>query len=85
MSNEIQTETDLAIRSVALRILKEIREMEAPIDLIADKRVTKLLYDLYSKIWCEACYDPMNESSRKFAHTLLPDIQSLNDILKFKK
>lgn len=40
---------------------------------------------LYCAIWGDACYDPMNESTRKFALDLLPDIKALNDELKFKE
>lgn len=45
----------------------------------------KELGELYQKIWCEACYDPMNESTETFARKLLPHIQALNTILGFKE
>ena len=47
--------------------------------------VMKALNDLYSKIWCEAMYDPLNDSTRKFAQELLPHIEKLNAIVRFKK
>lgn len=47
--------------------------------------VGKNLRELYGKIWCEACYDSYDESTKKFASELLPHIQALNRILKFKQ
>lgn len=44
-----------------------------------------LLKDLADKIWCEAAYDPRNASTQEFADTLLPLINKLDDIIKFKK
>lgn len=40
---------------------------------------------MYSIIWPEACYDPLDESTRKFAQELFPHIQALNEIFKFKR
>jgi hypothetical protein len=45
----------------------------------------KALSNIYGLIWCEACYDPDNESTQKFARRLLDDIQFVNSILQFKK
>lgn len=45
----------------------------------------KLLHDLYSMIYIEAKYDPYSEETEKYANRLLPGIQRLNEILKFKK
>lgn len=44
----------------------------------------ELLTDLYCKIWTEACYDADCEATQKYARTLLPSIQKLNESLKFK-
>jgi len=49
------------------------------------KPLMEALGRLYGKIWCEACYDPMNESTQKFSRDLLADIQFTNTILGFKK
>jgi hypothetical protein len=45
----------------------------------------KALCELYGQIWCEACYDATNEQMEKFARRLLPHIEAVNAILKFKK
>ena len=47
--------------------------------------VMKALNELYGKIWCEAMYDPQNTATQAFADTLLPHIEKLNAIIRFKK
>jgi protoheme ferro-lyase len=49
------------------------------------EKVFNNLRVLYQKIWCEACYDPLNESTKQLAKELLPHISELNKILEFKK
>ena len=49
-----------------------------------NSEVMKLLSSLYGKIWTEACYDPDNDESRRFALRCLQDIQKLNELLGFK-
>jgi hypothetical protein len=46
--------------------------------------VRRLLNSLYGKIWTEACYDPDNFHTKRYADRLLDDIQRLNELLKFK-
>lgn len=45
----------------------------------------KALREAYSIIWCEACYDPVNEATQRICQRLLPLIQHANAILRFKK
>ena len=45
----------------------------------------KALSKLYGHIWCEAVYDPTNESTKKLCAEMLPLIQQANKILHFKK
>lgn len=45
--------------------------------------VRNILGDLYSRLWAEAAYDPLNESTQKFAAPLAEKIMQLNKILKF--
>lgn len=40
---------------------------------------------LYGVIWTEACYDADTESTQKMCRRLLPHIQKLNEILRFKR
>jgi hypothetical protein len=47
--------------------------------------VNRLLDDLYGAIWIEAIYDARSVESQLFAKKLLPTIQKVNKILKFKK
>ncbi len=44
----------------------------------------KVLSELYGKIWCEACYDPDNADTQKFARKVLPLIEKANEYLRFK-
>jgi hypothetical protein len=57
---------------------------EETVFLSTEGEIGKLLCNLYKNIWVEACYDPYNEHTEKFAGNLLPDISRLNEILKFK-
>lgn len=50
-----------------------------------DKRVNKLLSDVYGVLWAEAHYDAFNESTRRFAEPICAKMQELNEILEFKK
>ena len=68
-----------AIESVEINGEKFFRQTEQ------DKRVNQLLSDVYGQLWAEACYDPFNESTRKFALQLYEKMHELNAILKFKK
>jgi len=54
-------------------------------DTPLNDEVMGLLRDLYGKIWTEACYDPDNMQSEKYARRLLPGIQKLNELLHFKR
>jgi len=67
------------IESVEINGEKFFRQTEQ------DKRVNQLLSDVYGQLWAEACYDPFNESTRKFALQLYEKMHELNAILKFKK
>ena len=49
------------------------------------KDVMAHLNKLYGVIWTEACYDAETESTQKLCRTILPHIQELNTILRFKK
>jgi hypothetical protein len=51
---------------------------------ILTKTQKEQLSEVYGKLWAEACYDPMNESTRKFASPLAVIMQKLNEDLKFK-
>ena len=68
-----------AIESVEINGGKYFRQTEQ------DIRVNQLLSDVYGQLWAEACYDPYNESTRKFALPLYKKMYKLNTILKFKK
>lgn len=52
--------------------------------LVIESEAKRLLCDLYAAIWVNACYDPDNEQVEKFCVPLLPKIQRLNEILRFK-
>lgn len=64
-------------------IISEIQEKTAEFRL--PKKVIEHLNNLYSKIWCNASYDPDNKETQIFSKKLLPDIEALNDIFKFKR
>lgn len=49
-----------------------------------EPKVLKLLSDLYGLIWVEAVYDPNTKETEEYSRRLLPIIQELNGILKFK-
>lgn len=51
---------------------------------IDSKEVKSLLYKLYSTIWTEACYDPLNDGTNFICKKMLPHITRLNELLKFK-
>lgn len=42
------------------------------------------LAKVYGTLWTEACYDPINESTREFAKPLCEIMAKLNEDLKFK-
>ena len=70
-----------------MKVIAEIDEKEYGL-LCKPSEVQPLMQALsrvYSLIWCEACYDPYNEETRKFAQRMLEDIQLANKILQFKK
>jgi hypothetical protein len=52
--------------------------------IAVDDECFEHLNKLYSLIWIEACYDPDNEHSARFAAKCLPHIKALNVKLKFK-
>jgi hypothetical protein len=58
---------------------------EKTVHLSTEGEVGELLCALYRDIWIEAHYDPDNERTEKYAKKLLPAIQRLNKILKFKR
>jgi hypothetical protein len=51
---------------------------------VSDKSMRHLA-EIYSIVWCEACYDAYNEHTKKFAERILPHIKALNDELKFER
>jgi hypothetical protein len=44
----------------------------------------RLLHVIKSTVWGEACYDPLNDSTQKFAARLTEPVQALCDRLKLK-
>ena len=48
-----------------------------------DKGAKKLLREVYLTLWTEACLDPTNPISQKFATSLLSEMSQANDILHF--
>ena len=79
-------EKDIVIsQDVKITITEKQMAELGVVNIEKHKEVYVLLYKLYCDIWCEACYDMTNEEYRKFALKLLPHIQRLNDILRFKR
>lgn len=62
---------------------KETMTVTKTVELEQEARTE--LYALYQKIWCESSYNPSNEETRKFAQELLPHIQALNKLWRFKE
>jgi len=76
---------EMAIKIEARRIIEAVKEALAKPEPQIDEQCRKLLNELYCQIWCEACYDPYNESTSTWARErLLKPIQELNKILRFK-
>ena len=70
-----------------MRIIAEVDEKDYGL-LCKPSEVKPLMAALarvYGQIWCEACYDPYNDSTRQFAKKMIDDIQFANSILHFKK
>lgn len=40
---------------------------------------------MYGTIWTEACYDAETESTQTMCRSLLPHIETLNRIMRFKR
>lgn len=70
-------------KKIAQELIKNIEILESRTSISED--ALKNMNRLYSSIWTEACYDPLNESTREFALKLLPHIQALNEEFKFKE
>lgn len=68
---------------LAEKLKQNIDELKARCK-VSDEAMTNMSL-LYSLIWTEACYDPMNESTERFAKKLLPHIQALNAEFRFKR
>ena len=70
-----------------MKVIAEIDEKEYGLicKLSEVEPLMKALGAMYCIIWPEACYDPLNASTRKLAEELLPHIQKANEILRFKK
>lgn len=66
------------------KIIDELQDINTYQLQIESKEVKSLLYNLYSTIWTEACYDPLNDSTRVLCEKMLPHITRLNELLKFK-
>lgn len=66
------------------KIIDELQDINSYSLQIESEEVKSLLYKLYSTIWTEACYDPLNDSTRVLCEKMLPHITRLNELLKFK-
>lgn len=74
---------------------KELREaaetLKAHADLIdaqdgsEQSEIMEILSKMYAIIWPEACYDARSQATAKFARELLPHINRLNEILRFRR
>lgn len=53
-------------------------------DAVNDKAMS-LLAEVYNALWAEGYYDPLNESTGKFARPLAQKMQDANAILKFRE
>jgi hypothetical protein len=72
------------IADMAETVMKvEIDEIPYYPESALDKEAKKLLREVYLKIWQEACLDPTNPISQKFATSLLSEMSQANDILHF--
>ena len=77
------------------RLMRRIADMEGTVmkveidgipyypESALDKGAKKLLREVYLKIWQEACLDPTNPISQKFAQSLLSEMSQANAILHF--
>jgi len=71
----------LKYHSVNIDGVKYIPAIERPLE----QEAIKLLSEVYGRLWTEAYYDPMNESTRKFSKPLSDKMSKLNKLLKFKE
>jgi len=63
---------------------KEDDEIRSLLLKLHKDETKELLSELYKDIWGEACRTPRTEETRQFAIRLLPLIEGLNRIFKFR-
>lgn len=72
---------DLRAIETLIRDLEQAKALARP----ATPETLRHLAALYTMIWAEACYDPLNAQTEQFARELLPHIEALNTIYHFKR
>jgi hypothetical protein len=71
--------------------LEEMREIiidgveYVPKATIIPEECLKAFGEIYGLVWTEACYDPYNEQTRKFAKKVWPHVLLINEALKIRK
>jgi hypothetical protein len=65
-----------------MKLSEQVAGLEARI--VFDEECVRLLHVIKSTVWGEACYDPLNDSTQKFAARLTEPVQALCDRLKLK-
>lgn len=66
-------------------IIEDLENLNSQYTQLESGEVEKLLNKIFGIVWIECCYDPKNDSTREFAERLLPSLERLQELLKFKK
>jgi hypothetical protein len=65
-----------------MKLSEQVAGLEARVAF--DDECVKLLHMIKCRVFGEACYDPLNDSTQKFAAGLMEPVQALCDRLKLK-